>query len=217
MLHWHHCVFPQFKSKRLSFSLDPVPSHVSAALMELWKDEPLSYPLSKSDISLHTVHRSICKCQFCILLWSGSQEAAGREHYAGGQRWLSGGGEVPEDIAGGGAGAGPGLQTLPSHNYLPLHGAALPHFGRGEHHSHWGLGSEGKCFAQLCQFHLSYIVINVARNFLIGRIVRLLEWQLPFMVGIFLGHENNGIFHFLDFFVISVSVVGFLHFWLFET
>lgn len=60
------------------------------------------------------------------------QGAAGGQHPAGGQRGVSGGAEVPEDPAGGGARAGPGVQALPAQHHRSLHGAGLPRGGRGQ-------------------------------------------------------------------------------------
>lgn len=45
---------------------------------------------------------------------------------------MPGGAEVPEDPAGGGAGAGPSFQTLPAQHHLSVHGAGLPRGGRGQ-------------------------------------------------------------------------------------
>lgn len=59
------------------------------------------------------------------------QRTAGREHPPRRQHWLPGGGEVPEDPAGGGPGAWPGVQTFPPQHHLPVHGAGVSHHRRG--------------------------------------------------------------------------------------
>lgn len=45
---------------------------------------------------------------------------------------MSGGAEVPENPAGGGARAGPSVQALPAQHHRSLHGAGLPRGGRGQ-------------------------------------------------------------------------------------
>lgn len=59
------------------------------------------------------------------------QRTTSREHPPRRQHRLPGGGEVPEDPAGGGTGARPGVQALPPQHHLPEHGAGVSHHRRG--------------------------------------------------------------------------------------
>lgn len=49
---------------------------------------------------------------------------------------MSGGAEVLENPAGGGARAGPSFQALPAQHHRSLHGAGLPRGGRGQSVAH---------------------------------------------------------------------------------
>ena len=76
---------------------------------------------------MHTQNSTIIFQNVCVI-----QGAAGSQHTAGGQRRVQSGAEVPEDTAGGGAGARPGFQALPAQHPVPMHGAGVPHRGRGQ-------------------------------------------------------------------------------------
>lgn len=67
-----------------------------------------------------------------VFLTCALQGATGSQHPAGGQRRVPGGAKVLKDPAGGGAGAGSSIQTLPAQHHLSLHGAGLPRGGRGQ-------------------------------------------------------------------------------------
>ena len=63
----------------------------------------------------------LLKCLLCVL-----QGTVGSQYFAGGQRRMSSGAEVPENPAGGGSRAGANLQTFPAQHPLSLHRAGLP-------------------------------------------------------------------------------------------
>ena len=87
---------------------------------------PLSITL-QCEACGHTQNSTITFQNVCVI-----QGAAGGQHTAGGQRGVQGGAEVLEDTASGGARAGPGLQALPAQHPVPMHGAGVPHRGRGQ-------------------------------------------------------------------------------------
>lgn len=63
-------------------------------------------------------------CHLCVL-----QGTAGSQYFAGGQRRMSSGAEVPQNPAGGGSRAGSNLQALPAQHPRSLHRAGLPDRG----------------------------------------------------------------------------------------
>lgn len=60
------------------------------------------------------------------------QGAAGSKYFTRGQCRVQSGAEVPENPAGGGAGARSSFQALPTQHPLSVHGAGLPGRGRGQ-------------------------------------------------------------------------------------
>lgn len=60
------------------------------------------------------------------------QGAAGHQYFAGRQRWMQGGAEIPENPAGGGARTWSSFQALPAQHPLTVYGAGLPSGGRGQ-------------------------------------------------------------------------------------